>query len=101
MRLAKYLAHAGVASRRAAETVIAGGRVSVDGKIVLDPAWDVDEDNRVTVDPRRALSMSCTSHWVCSQLLTIPTGVQRCSISYQTSSGAYTPWDVWMAIAVV
>ena len=32
MRLAKYLAHAGVASRRAAETVIADGRVRVDGR---------------------------------------------------------------------
>jgi 23S rRNA pseudouridine2605 synthase len=31
MRLAKYLAHAGVASRRAAETLIAAGRVSVGG----------------------------------------------------------------------
>jgi len=52
MRLAKYLAHAGVASRRAAEKVIAGGRVSVDGKIVLDPARGVGEDSRVTVDGR-------------------------------------------------
>jgi 23S rRNA pseudouridine2605 synthase len=52
MRLAKYLAHAGVASRRAAETVIAAGRVSVDGEIVLDPARAVDEHNRVAVDGR-------------------------------------------------
>jgi 23S rRNA pseudouridine2605 synthase len=52
MRLAKYLAHAGVASRRAAETVIAGGRVNVDGEIVLDPARDVDEHSRVIVDGR-------------------------------------------------
>ena len=52
MRLAKYLAHAGVASRRAAETVIAAGRVSVDGEIVLDPARAVDEHNRVIVDGR-------------------------------------------------
>ena len=52
MRLAKYLAHAGVASRRAAESVIADGRVSVDGEIVLDPARDVDEHSRVTVDGR-------------------------------------------------
>jgi 23S rRNA pseudouridine2605 synthase len=50
MRLAKYLAHAGVASRRAAETVIAGGRVSVDGEIVLDPARDVGDEHQVTVD---------------------------------------------------
>ncbi len=52
MRLAKYLAHAGVASRRAAETVIAAGRVEVDGEIVRDPARDVSEQNRVTVDGR-------------------------------------------------
>jgi 23S rRNA pseudouridine2605 synthase len=52
MRLAKYLAHAGVASRRAAEIVIAGGRVSVDGAIVLDPARDVGDHSRVTVDGR-------------------------------------------------
>ncbi len=52
MRLAKYLAHAGVASRRAAETVIADGRVRVDGEIVRDPARDVGEHHRVTVDGR-------------------------------------------------
>jgi 23S rRNA pseudouridine2605 synthase len=52
MRLAKYLAHAGVASRRAAETLIAAGRVQVDGEIVRDPARDVIERHRVTVDGR-------------------------------------------------
>ena len=41
MRLAKYLAHAGVASRRAAERLIEEGRVSIDGAVVLDPARDV------------------------------------------------------------
>src|SRR5918998_1663000 len=53
MRLAKFLAHAGVASRRAAEDVIAAGRVTVDGETVTDPARDVDEANRVEVDGRR------------------------------------------------
>jgi 23S rRNA pseudouridine2605 synthase len=52
MRLAKYLAHAGVASRRAAEGLIAEGRVSVAGEVVTDPARDVDESSRVTVDGR-------------------------------------------------
>jgi 23S rRNA pseudouridine2605 synthase len=52
MRLAKYLAHAGVASRRAAETVIAEGRVAVDGEVVTDPARDVGEGARVEVDGR-------------------------------------------------
>ncbi len=52
MRLAKFLAHAGVASRRAAETMIAGGRVAVAGEIVRDPARDVDGSTPVAVDRR-------------------------------------------------
>lgn len=52
MRLAKYLAHAGVASRRASEKLIAAGRVSVAGEIVTDPARDVGENSRVAVDGR-------------------------------------------------
>jgi 23S rRNA pseudouridine2605 synthase len=50
MRLAKYLAHAGVASRRASEELIAQGRISVDGAVVRDPARDVDERNAVAFD---------------------------------------------------
>jgi 23S rRNA pseudouridine2605 synthase len=52
MRLAKYLAHAGVASRRSAETLIAVGRVSVEGEVVTDPARDVGEHSRVALDGR-------------------------------------------------
>jgi 23S rRNA pseudouridine2605 synthase len=52
MRLAKHLAHAGVASRRASEGLIVAGRVRVDGELVRDPARDVDERNRVEVDGR-------------------------------------------------
>lgn len=50
VRLAKFLAHAGVASRRAAEEVIRAGRVTVGGEVVTDPARDVDESSRVAVD---------------------------------------------------
>jgi 23S rRNA pseudouridine2605 synthase len=52
VRLAKYLAHAGVASRRAAERLIAEGRVSLDGETVTDPARDVDEHSDIAVDGR-------------------------------------------------
>jgi 23S rRNA pseudouridine2605 synthase len=50
MRLGKYLAHAGVASRRAAEKLIAEGRVQIDGRTVADPARDVSGEQRVSVD---------------------------------------------------
>ena len=54
MRLAKHLAHAGVASRRAAEQLVFAGRVTVGGEVVRDPARDVGEEDRVEVDGRRA-----------------------------------------------
>ena len=52
MRLVKYLAHAGVASRRASEQIIAAGRVRVRGQVVTDPARDVDDTVEVLVDGR-------------------------------------------------
>jgi 23S rRNA pseudouridine2605 synthase len=52
VRLAKYLAHAGVASRRAAEELIAAGRVRVAGEVMTDPARDVDESSGVEVNGR-------------------------------------------------
>ena len=53
LRLAKYLAHAGVASRRASEAIIADGRVTVDGAVITDPARDVDDSRAVKVDGKR------------------------------------------------
>ncbi len=50
MRLAKFLAASGVASRRASEEIIRGGRVSVDGVVVDDPAREVGEASAVSVD---------------------------------------------------
>ena len=49
MRLVKYLAHAGVASRRAAEELIAAGKVTVEGEVMTDPARDVGEASDVRV----------------------------------------------------
>jgi 23S rRNA pseudouridine2605 synthase len=53
MRLGKFLAHAGVASRRAVEGIVAEARVTVDGEVVTDPARDVDGSNVVELDGRR------------------------------------------------
>ena len=50
MRLAKYLAHGGVASRRRAEMIIGKGRVTVGGEVVRDPARDVGAGDDVRVD---------------------------------------------------
>jgi 23S rRNA pseudouridine2605 synthase len=50
MRLAKFLANSGVASRRAADGLIRAGRVTVAGAVVTDPARDVDSSSGVAFD---------------------------------------------------
>jgi 23S rRNA pseudouridine2605 synthase len=50
MRLAKYLAHAGVASRRAAEDLIRAARVTVDGEVVGDLGRQLAGGEEVRVD---------------------------------------------------
>jgi 23S rRNA pseudouridine2605 synthase len=50
MRLAKYLASAGIASRRASEEIVRSGRVSVGGQMVIDPALDVGPDDAIALD---------------------------------------------------
>ena len=52
MRLAKYLATAGIASRRASEEIVRAGRVTVDGEPVTDPARDVTPASDVALDGR-------------------------------------------------
>ena len=50
MRLQVYLAHAGVASRRACEKIIADGRVSVNGTLVTDMGSKVRTGDTVLLD---------------------------------------------------
>lgn len=49
-RVARRIARAGVASRRAAEAMIAEGRVSVNGTLIDSPALNVTARDRITVD---------------------------------------------------
>ena len=50
VRLGKFLASAGLASRRGAEELIHAGRVTVADAVVTDPARDVGEGDRVAFD---------------------------------------------------
>src|SRR3954466_4301168 len=49
-RIAKVMARAGVASRRQAETLIAEGRVTVNGKVITSPALNVTPADKIVVD---------------------------------------------------
>ncbi|MBV9277296.1 MAG: rRNA pseudouridine synthase, partial [Candidatus Eremiobacteraeota bacterium] len=53
MRLQRFLAQAGIASRRKAEELIVAGRVAVNGNAVVKLGTTVAEDDVVTVDRRR------------------------------------------------
>ena len=56
MRLQKYLARAGVASRRACEAIILAGRVSVNGAVVTELGTKVvPERDTVEVDGKVVL----------------------------------------------
>lgn len=49
-RIAKRLARAGIASRREAESIIAAGRVSVNGTVLQSPAVNVFDGDRIELD---------------------------------------------------
>ena len=49
-RIARRLARAGVASRRVAETMIAAGRVAVNGQVIATPALTVTAADKLSVD---------------------------------------------------
>ena len=54
--LTKYLGRCGIASRRRSEELIRSGRVTVDGAVILDPAYRVGEACQVCVDGRAAVA---------------------------------------------
>ena len=70
MRLVKHLAHCGVASRRAADVIIAAGRVTVDGETVRYPARAVSGNEEITVDGR-SVAAEATEVWLVNK----PAGV--------------------------
>ncbi len=49
-RIAKVMARAGLCSRREAETMIAAGRVWVDGRKLTTPAFNVESHHKIMVD---------------------------------------------------
>ena len=50
MRLNKYLAKAGISSRREADNLIRMATTTVNGEIVLNPAYDVKQDDEIRYD---------------------------------------------------
>jgi 23S rRNA pseudouridine2605 synthase len=82
VRLAKFLAHGGVASRRRAEEIIAKGLVTVGGEVVTDPARDVGEEDDVRVNGA-PVAAEAREVWVVNK----PVGV----VSTAREPGSRTP----------
>lgn len=53
VRIAKFIADSGIASRRAAEELISAGRVTVNGKYVDSPVFFVEDNDVVCVDDKQ------------------------------------------------
>jgi len=73
MRLQKYLASCGIASRRAAEQIILDGRVSIDGVTVTAMGVQVKEGQDIRVDGKKALPE-----------------IEKCYIMYHKPAGEVT-----------
>ncbi len=62
-RIAKWLARAGVASRREVERLILAGRVRVNGKVLDTPATLVNDLDQIEVDGTRITTKPATRLW--------------------------------------
>ena len=74
IRLQVYLSHAGIASRRAAEQLVAQGRVTVNGKKIITPGQKVRPGDDVRFDGKEVktesrmhyLVLNKPPHYICS-----------------------------------
>lgn len=53
MRINKYIAHRGISSRRKADEMVKEGRVKVNGILVLEPGYDVNDWDTVEIDGKK------------------------------------------------
>ncbi|MCW5695217.1 MAG: rRNA pseudouridine synthase [Bauldia sp.] len=63
-RIAKVLARAGLCSRREAETWVAAGRVSVNGRVLSSPALNVKPGDTILVDGKPLPTAEPTRLWL-------------------------------------
>lgn len=70
MRIAKRIAHAGIASRREGEKLIFEGKVFVNGVVVKDPSVKVEDDDKVEV--RNSNATTIGNRKALTQALALP-----------------------------
>lgn len=88
MRIAKFVAAAGVCSRRAAEALVRSGRVRVNGVEVEDLGWQVEVSDEVMVD---GVVVHCRSGLARLWKFHKPRG---CVVSERDERGRRTVFDI-------
>lgn len=63
-RLAKFMAHSGVCSRRDAEELIKQKRVTVNGEIIDTPAYNVEGTEKILLDGEKLPEIEQTRLWL-------------------------------------
>ena len=63
-RIAKFMARSGVCSRRQAEELIKQKRVTVDGKLVESPAFNVEGSEKILLDGEKLPTIEQTRLWL-------------------------------------
>lgn len=76
MRINKYIAQAGIASRRKADELIVNGNVKVNGAVMKEPGYDVQEGDKVTVNGRQIEGEEKKQYFLINKPLGVVTTVE-------------------------
>ena len=75
MRINKYIANAGIASRRKADELIKAGKVKVNGKVMSQPGYDVADRDEVLVEGKPVQSTENKVYYAMNKPLGVITSV--------------------------
>ena len=89
MRINKYIAHAGIASRRKAEELIKQGLVTVNGQVVRELATTIKSGDRVEVEGQPIYNEEKVYYLLIRLILT--RGVRQSLICCRRSRSGFIP----------
>ena len=75
-RIAKFIAHAGIASRRDAEKLIESGAVSVNDEVIKTPAINIDENDVVKINGKKIEQQKNIELYIFNKPLNVMTTVR-------------------------